>query len=410
MEKTKIGKSLITAVLVFLTVAVIAAAPAAATDTVASSVDWETFVINQSDSHGDVDIVLTADITLNNVIVAEDKYLKNVKINGNGHKITLNMLDTASDNVAFIGCVANGNVEISNLTVEGSVVMKDLAGKNRAAALIAYAKGGTYTFKNITLNDMNIVSGGSVGGFIGYATNDAVISIENCAINRSLIKASANYYCGGYVGWVDNGTTVTITNSSITSSWIRAEKVAAGGFVGCAAGELLTVSGCTITNCEIYGAYGQTGGIVGFLESNLVVDNDTITDTTILSTAVPSLSNGSYRSAETTKFIGVGGIAGEKNGDEYTVTASGTAINSSTIASNREIVNYIIGYPSTGTLNGITVSADTKLMPEISPELNPDIYVGKTVPTVAQTPFPLAGLLAGLGIAGLLFIRKRKTE
>ncbi len=411
MEKTKIVKSLITGVLVLLTVAVLAAAPAAAADTVASSVDWENFVIKQGDSHGDVDIILSADITLDNALVAEDKYLKNVKINGNGHKITLKMNETAADNVALIGCVENGNVEISDLTVEGAVVMKDLAGKNRAAAIIAYAKGGNYSFTNVNIEGMKIVSGGSVGGFIGYATKDAVISINSCTVNKSLIKASANYYSGGFIGCVEDGCDITILKSALTNSWVRAEKVAAGGFVGCAAGKLLNVHGCTVADSEIYGAFGQTGGIVGFLNSDLNVDYVGIYNSTILTTAAPALTAGaSYRSAETVKFIGVGGLVGEKNGDQFTLTATETSIESTTIASNREIVNYIVGYPNLGTMNGVSVSADTKLMPEISAELNPDLYEGKTVPTVVSTPFPLVGILAGLGIAGLLFARKRKTE
>ena len=407
MEKTKIGKNFITVVFAFLTVAVLATAPVAATDSVGSAADWEKYVMNHGDSHSDVDIILSEDIVLTNVLCAENKYLKNVKINGNNHKITLNLNDTASDNVALISRVENGTVEITNLTVEGSAVMKHLAGKNRAAGLIAYVKGGNCSFKNVSVNNINIVSGGSVGGFIGYATSGAIIKFETCEVNRSHIKASTNYYAGGFIGWEDNSCIVKIIDSLVLNSDISAEKVTAGGFVGCAAGEDLVVSKCKVSDCEIYSACGQTGGVVGFLESNLEMENVTIINTKILTTAAPPLTNGSYLSAKTDKFIGVGGLVGEMNGDEYTLTATGTTITTSIIASNRENVNYIIGCPSTPILNGVIVSKDTKLEQEITQERNPELYDKKTAPKVAKTPFPLSSLLAGLGIVGLL-IRQRK--
>lgn len=412
MMKTK--KYFVPAILALLLAAFLVIAPVAAADSVSNAADWQKYVVDKASEHQDIDVVLTNDIVLGITAGSESSYLTNVKIDGNGHTITLNLADNQVDNVGLLGYVKDGKVSITNLTLKGKIVMQEKAGKNRAAALIGYANGGTYTLDKVNLAGMDVSYGGTVGGLIGYADNGATISMTDCSITLSTIATTSGYFVGGFTGWLKEGTTVSFKNCSMTSSYISGSKVPAGGFIGCLAGSAL-ISDCTITKSEIYSAFGQNGGLVGYLEGKLVVENTKITESTVISTGVPAKNQGaSTRAVVTDKNVGVGGFIGEistetdKDGiAKASLSVTGSEISNSYIYSNRgDMLHEVVGNPET-TVPGVTLT-DNVVM-EISKETNPLLYEGKAEPTSVSTPLPLLGILAGLGVAGLI-ARKRKSE
>jgi len=407
----KIKKYFLPAVLALALAAFLLVAPVAATDSISSSTDWQTYVLDKAANHEDIDVVLTNDITLNAVAGTESGFLKNVKINGDGHTITLNLTEGSIDNVALLGYVKEGTVEISNLTVSGKITMKDKAGKNRAAALIGYANRADCIFNNVKLENLNLSYGGTVGGFVGYAGNGTTIEAKDCSINKSTIATSAGYFAGGFIGWAPKTSTVTLTNCSITDSHVAASKVPSGGFAGCAAGYSFTISGCSISGSEIYGAFGQTGGLVGYLETDLTVQNTTIKDSTVISTGVPALKSGvATRAVVTDKDVGVGGFVGEMVPETSTLYISDSSISNCKILSNRgDMLGEVVGNGLDGeTVSGVTLSGNTVM--EINEVDNPDYYVGKATPTKVSTPLPLLGILAGLGLAGFIAVRKSRKH
>jgi len=414
MMKTK--KYLIPAVCCLLLAAFLVIAPVAATDSVSSHADWQKYVVEKAANHEDVDVVLTSDIALNDTAGTESGYLKNVKINGNGHTITLNLTEGIVDNVALLGYIKDGHVEVSDLKLSGTISMKENEGKNRAAALIGYANGGEYILNKVELNGMNISYGGTVGGLIGYAGNEAIVSMNGCNIKNSKIATTNGYFAGGFLGWGADGTTCSFKDCTMETSYVSGSKVPSGGIAGCLAGTN-DISGCSISGkSEIYSAYGQTGGLVGYLAGILSVHDTKIADSTIIATGVPAQKQGaSTRAVVTNKNIGVGGFIGEmatpdKDGiPQSSLTATSSSITSCQILSNRgdqlgEVVGN--GYPGT-TVPGVTLTGNT--VKEINQNDNPAYYVGHATPKAVSTPLPLLGILAGLAIAGLI-ARKRKTE
>ena len=176
------------------------------------------------------------------------------------------------------GIVIDGNnKKISNLTVT-----ETLSGNNSFGGLIAHIKGAS-SIVNLTLENLTVVSGAPhrfVGGFFGYLSNSASLTMDNCHVSGSITSAwgTANAGAtGGFVGITVAGN-VTITNCTNAADIIdstNATKPLMGGIVGdYECNSLLTIQNCTNTGkIQALAATDATdlskvGQIVGQLQSN----------------------------------------------------------------------------------------------------------------------------------------------
>ncbi|MGN0233552.1 MAG: LamG-like jellyroll fold domain-containing protein [Bacteroidaceae bacterium] len=142
---------------------------------------------------------LTADIT--NVTYAQ--ILDNLYgiLDGNGHKITLNMENPGSS-TALINEM-RANAEVRNLVIDGTITTD-----GQYAGAVAVATGEGARISNVT-SSVNIVSSilgdGTHGGIVALIHGYTVI--ENCLFNGTM-TGEGTIKCGGFIGWNTNASCI----------------------------------------------------------------------------------------------------------------------------------------------------------------------------------------------------------
>ena len=116
-------------------------------------------------------------------------------LDGNGHKVTLN-INSTQRNSAFISTLQNG-AEVRNLVIDGTITATD----KYAASVAAYSQEGS-RISNVTSHvkiASEVAGDGTHGGLVsivnGYTT------IDNCLFDGSITGTGTNS-CGGLVGWL----------------------------------------------------------------------------------------------------------------------------------------------------------------------------------------------------------------
>lgn len=123
-------------------------------------------------------------------------------LDGNGHKITLNM-ENPSSSTALINEM-RANAVVRNLVIDGTITTD-----GQYAAAVAVSTGESTRISNVT-SSVNIVSNvlddGTHGGLV--ALIHGYTMIDNCLFNGTM-SGSGTTKCGGFVGWSTNSSRVT---------------------------------------------------------------------------------------------------------------------------------------------------------------------------------------------------------
>ncbi|MEG2570231.1 MAG: hypothetical protein RSA70_02240, partial [Clostridia bacterium] len=168
---------------------------------------------------------------------------------GNGATIKLN-IDTPNDNNVGLFGVANGNVTIKNVTVDGSI-----KGWSYVGGILGYSNASNVLISNCT-NKATILSGLYSGGILGYGASNTIIA--NCT-NKGLI--SGVKVIAGIVG---NASSMKIINC-VNEGDVTGTEYNIGGIVGYGNGS--TKMNSTIINCyntaTITGNGNSIGGVIG---------------------------------------------------------------------------------------------------------------------------------------------------
>ncbi len=175
---------------------------------------------------------------------------------GSVQNLNINANITGSVNVGALASTCGGNVNIENISVNGSITTSS----GQAAGLIAETKNGNISISNINLN-INVSSKNSnAGGIVGQ--NSANLNIGNVSGNVSAVGTNA----GGIIGntWSDGETKVQVENCNISTT-INSTSGVAGGIIGMA-WDSVQVNNCYVTgkiSSVCNSGYASAGGILG---------------------------------------------------------------------------------------------------------------------------------------------------
>ena len=123
-------------------------------------------------------------------------------LDGNGHKITLNMTATGN-NAALFANMAAGS-EVHNLVIDGTITTSA-----KFATSVAATTQENCRISQVT-SSVNIVTetsgDGTHAGLVGVVSG--YTCIDNCLFNGS-IKGTSTKNCGGLVGWINAAAKIT---------------------------------------------------------------------------------------------------------------------------------------------------------------------------------------------------------
>lgn len=176
---------------------------------------------------------------------------------------------------------------INNVQILGSVQSKG-SSQPAGGGVIGIAYGGkTITIKDCSVNTSNIKASSSAGGIVGYLQTPATIT--GCTVsgsNTNNSKIEGNNCASGIVGFLKVNGQVAIRNNKVeklslisnTTGW------GSGGFIGDVSGNTssskIFIFDSEVTDCSITG--NRAGGFAGTLRgcvkgSNLLLNNTQIT-------------------------------------------------------------------------------------------------------------------------------------
>ncbi len=208
-------------------------------------------------------------------------------------------------------CVFNAEFDGNGHTVSNFIIRPDSDSYSNGF-FAAVNDGGS--IKNLTLD--NVVSGGRLidGGWSGIVAgamyssgaDAAEPSIENCAVQNSLLAESSGSVCfaGGIVGRMLSGSVDGCTVGNVT---VETES-GSYSYVGGIAGHLYcgTVSGCESGAVIENDTYLYAGSIAGCMGAAGLPGEYAVID----GCTVSSEARVSYNSAMSSATVGIGGIAG----------------------------------------------------------------------------------------------------
>ncbi|MBQ9641661.1 MAG: hypothetical protein IJV06_08880 [Bacteroidaceae bacterium] len=172
-----------------------------------SSSDWKTFADMVSQAKGaEVNAVLNANITINQVSVGTESAPFHGTFDGNGHEIQALFGGTTDFQAPFMNAK---DYTIQNLSVTGSIW-----GGIHSSGLVGSSNGSSgkrNTIKNCRVSTEVNCSTSHVGGFIGHG-GSANHDITNCLFDGELTFFYRGSYAGAIIGWEDGGTSNVITN------------------------------------------------------------------------------------------------------------------------------------------------------------------------------------------------------
>lgn len=192
---------------------------------------------------------------------------------------------TTGHPLAVLANISTGSV--TNVTNKASVTMTgtDVLGSPVVAGIVAYQNGGTFT-GNKNLGDVTLSHGGTanvlpdgfnrkpfvaVGGVVGVIVGATASECSNegaiKATSTNVPAIAARHYIGGVVGTPEDAViSACVNRGSVTGDFGDATKAAqkqvwVGGVIGGRNGDVKTVDGALVENCDNYG------------ECRIVVDN-----------------------------------------------------------------------------------------------------------------------------------------
>lgn len=225
---------------------------------------------------------------------------------------------------------------INNVQILGSVQSKG-SSQPAGGGVIGIAYGGkTITIKDCSVNTSNIKASSSAGGIVGYLQTPATIT--GCTVsgsNTNNSKIEGNNCASGIVGFLKVDGQVAIRNNkveklSLTASNANETGWGSGGFVGDVSGNTnkskIFIFDSEVTDCSITG--NRAGGFAGTLRgcvkgSNLLLNNTQIT-------ASSDKSGG--------LLIGLTGDA-----NRQPMTIAGISIQNTTAKENNRNINKLYG-------------------------------------------------------------------
>ena len=149
-----------------------------------STDDWTAFAAAVKKSKGDYEVncVLKTDIT-----VSECLSNYSGTIEGNGHTMTLNIIDVDYSSRALIRQGLR-NITIRNLNVNGEVY-----GDYECAALVGYEVGSNLTIENCHVSTKVETQNGTAAGFVAtVGGTTTIITIRDCLFDGELYNYSSN--------------------------------------------------------------------------------------------------------------------------------------------------------------------------------------------------------------------------
>lgn len=180
----------------------------------------------------------------------------------NGGNYSINNLYTNRGGPAGLFAFIDGNAAFKNISLKGQVISSGHAG-----GLAGFSHCDSYghiSLSNINI-DVDVTGSGGVGGIIGQSFSEVILSDVNVI---SDILGTEN--TGGIIG-MSLGET-SITSASVKGGTIKGNSQT-GGIIGNAYGQSDLNHIYVNTNLE---SYGPMGGVVGFSNDDLNINNATV--------------------------------------------------------------------------------------------------------------------------------------
>ncbi len=172
------------------------------------------------------------------------------------HKADLSAYMIGSASAPFTGTYDGDSKTLSNFTISGS------PSGNEGVAPIKAVNGAV--LKNIAISNATVSGGKFTAGLVGYA-NGAGLSISGCSISSSTISASGDYGAAGLIGGLYAGTVSSCSGTDLTigATNTSGNKRYYGGLISYARGTT-TVYGCSLNGTTtVNGTPAYFGGIAG---------------------------------------------------------------------------------------------------------------------------------------------------
>jgi len=170
-------------------------------------------------------------------------YLFGANFDGDNHTITLNV----NTNKFAYGLFGGLSGSVSNLTIEGTVNVTS----NYVGALVSRVYNGA-TINNVT-NKANVTGAGDqVGGLVGNANNEAVVTITNCS-NKGNVSSTNGGFVAGILGggWasikLDNCSNSGNISGTKNVAGIIGELFLQGSIINCSNTGMVTASSVSAT-------------------------------------------------------------------------------------------------------------------------------------------------------------------
>ena len=147
---------------------------------------------------------------------------------------------------------------VNSLTINGNG--HKITNLNAPLLMGVFAGSGVITINDLTISNANISQNAAnlgIGAFIMHSDASGGVVFNNCKLEDSVIVCTGANTAGG--------------------------SAYAGGFIGYSSSGNTTFTGCSVTNCRISGQK-SAGALIGHAQTNLTVDNCTVTGNTISET------------------------------------------------------------------------------------------------------------------------------
>ena len=251
---------------------------------------------------------------------------------GNGKTVTGMYINQEGGHKGLFGRINGTSAVIRNLGVVGEVINSVFSGSawdENVGGIVGSARGGAM-IENCWFSGSVTGHKGTIGAIAGYLNPGTISKCWSDATVKNTANVN-NGRLGGIVGAIE-GQVSTVNNcyfSGTVIAFSSAERT--GGIVG--AVNPGRVSNCYVTG-EVKGGAWSTGGIVGFVQSNTIIENCYITS------AVSELNSPR-----------LGGIVGRANNNSVNLTIRNCIVLSPSVtgnANNIPNVARIHGEPASG--------------------------------------------------------------
>ena len=233
-----------------------------------------------------------------------------------------NWLISNAAELVYFGATVNSGKNYKNETVKLTADI-DLAGYNwkPAGNLVSYPGitfAGEFDGQGHTIANMNTTDTTANHASAGFFGSTAGAKIHNVTFKNATVTST--HYAGVVVGYeganssttvienvVIDGANVTTAAELINGEWDNGDK--AGGIAGYSTS--MTITGCTVKNSTIIG-YRDIGGIIGYADAYPAT---TVTGNTVENTVVKCDITHNYKNYATVDEYDIGAVVGELDDD-----------------------------------------------------------------------------------------------